>query len=41
MLRLFDRIREVFTPELIESKQGVGNQSTEPVFIAAVGKYTG
>ncbi len=32
-LRMFDRIRAVFTPEFMQSKQGLGNRSTEPVFI--------
>jgi tetratricopeptide (TPR) repeat protein len=32
-LRTLERIREVFTPELMQSKQGLGNRSVEPVFI--------
>jgi tetratricopeptide (TPR) repeat protein len=32
-LALFDRIREIFTPELMRSKQGLGNSSEVPIFI--------
>jgi tetratricopeptide (TPR) repeat protein len=33
MVRRLDRIRTVFSPEFMRSKQGVGNRSAEPVFI--------
>jgi Flp pilus assembly protein TadD len=33
MLRLFDRIREVFTPELIRANLGLGDPSAVPIFI--------
>jgi len=32
-LCMFDRIRAVFSPELMLSKRGLGNRSAEPVFI--------
>jgi tetratricopeptide (TPR) repeat protein len=32
-LCMFDRIRAIFSPELMLSKQGLGNRSAEPVFI--------
>ena len=32
-LGMLDRIQAVFTPELMQSKRGVGNRATEPVFI--------
>ena len=32
-LRMLDRIRAVFTPEFMQSKQGGGNRSAGPVFI--------
>jgi hypothetical protein len=32
-LRTFDRIRAIFTPQFIQSKQGFGNRSPEPIFI--------
>jgi tetratricopeptide (TPR) repeat protein len=33
ILRLFERIRTVFTAELLAEKKGVGDPSTQPVFI--------
>lgn len=32
-LRMLDRIQAIFTPEFIQSKQGLGNRSAGPVFI--------
>ena len=33
MLATLDRVRAVFTPELMQSKQGLGNRSAKPIFI--------
>ena len=35
-LGLFDRIRAVFTPELIRNKQGLGDPSARPIFIVGM-----
>lgn len=36
MLRLFDRIRQVFTPKLIAEKAGAGDPDTRPIFIVGM-----
>jgi len=36
MLRSFDRIRAVFTPELLKAKRGLGDPSTVPIFIVGM-----
>jgi tetratricopeptide (TPR) repeat protein len=36
MLRFLDRIRAVFAPELMQSKQGLGDPSAVPVFIVGM-----
>jgi tetratricopeptide (TPR) repeat protein len=35
-LRLFDRIRQVFTPRLIEEKRGLSRSSADPIFIVGM-----
>ena len=35
-LRMLERVREVFTPELIRSRQGVGDPSPLPVFVVGM-----
>jgi tetratricopeptide (TPR) repeat protein len=35
-LRIFDRIRDVFTPELMRDKQGLGDTSAVPIFIVGM-----
>jgi tetratricopeptide (TPR) repeat protein len=35
-LALFDRIRDVFTPDLMRAKQGFGDPSTAPIFIVGM-----
>lgn len=35
-LGMFDRLRAVFSPELMLSKRGLGNRSAEPVFIVGM-----
>ena len=36
LLAKFDRVREVFTPELMRSKAGGGNDSDQPIFIVGM-----
>ena len=36
MLGIFDRVREVFTPELMSSKAGRGDKSAQPIFIVGM-----
>lgn len=35
-LRLFDRIRQVFTPKLIEEKRGLSRSKADPIFIVGM-----